>query len=67
MYDRIHLRSVVSHEGLNCGQALGYPFRLVIDYGRFDYVFCKSTPVPGEQAIPDPKSVVGLPQACRAE
>src|SRR3954447_13945990 len=47
--------------------ALGYPFRLVIDYGRFDYVFCKSTPVPGEQVIPDPKSVVGLPQACRAE
>jgi hypothetical protein len=47
--------------------ALGYPFRLVVDYGRFDYVWCKSTPVPGEQAIPDPSKVVGLPAACRAE
>src|SRR3954452_18770461 len=47
--------------------ALGYPFRLVVDYGRFAYVWCKSTPVPGEQVIPDPRSVVGLPAACRAK
>jgi hypothetical protein len=46
--------------------ALGYPFRLVVDYGRFAYVWCKSTPVPGEQAIPDPRTVVGLPRECRA-
>jgi len=47
--------------------ALGYPFRLIVDYERFAYVWCKSTPVPGEQAIPDPKTVVGLPRSCRAE
>jgi hypothetical protein len=47
--------------------ALGYPFRLVVDYARFAYVWCKSTPVPGELAIPDPRSVVGLPRECRAE
>jgi hypothetical protein len=47
--------------------ALGYPFRLVVDYRRFAYVWCKSTPVPGEQVIPDPKSVVLLPRVCRAE
>jgi hypothetical protein len=47
--------------------ALGYPFRLVVDYRRFTYVWCKSTPVPGEQVIPDPKSVVLLPRECRAE
>ncbi len=47
--------------------ALGYPFRLIVDYARFAYVWCKSTPVPGEQAIPDPKSVVQLPRVCRAE
>src|SRR4051812_11658246 len=47
--------------------ALGYPFRLVVDYGRFAYVWCKSTPVPGEQVIPDPRSVVGLPAECRAK
>jgi hypothetical protein len=47
--------------------ALGYPFRLVVDYARFAYVWCKSTPVPGEQVIPDPKSVVLLPRECRAE
>jgi hypothetical protein len=45
--------------------ALGYPFRLVVDYARFSYVWCKSTPVPGEQVIPDPKTVVLLPRACR--
>jgi hypothetical protein len=47
--------------------ALGYPFRLIVDYTRFEYVWCKSTPVPGEQAIPDPRSVVLLPRECRAE
>src|SRR3954451_12458333 len=47
--------------------ALGYPFRLVVDYARFAYVWCKSTPVPGEQAIPDPRTVVGLPRECRAK
>jgi hypothetical protein len=47
--------------------ALGYPFRLVVDFERFAYVWCKSTPVPGEQVIPDPKTVVGLPRSCRAE
>jgi hypothetical protein len=47
--------------------ALGYPFRLLVDYGRFAYVWCKSTPIPGEQVIPDPKSVVKLPRSCRAE
>ena len=46
--------------------ALGYPFRLVVDYARFAYVWCKSTPVPGEQVIPDPKSVVLLPRVCPA-
>jgi hypothetical protein len=46
--------------------ALGYPFRLVVDYQRFAYVWCKSTPVPGEQVIPDPSKVVTLPRECRA-
>ena len=46
--------------------ALGYPFRLIVDYARFSYVWCKSTPVPGEQVIPDPKTVVLLPRVCRA-
>jgi hypothetical protein len=47
--------------------ALGYPFRLVVDYARFAYVWCKSTPVPGEQALPDPSTIVPLPRVCRAE
>jgi hypothetical protein len=47
--------------------ALGYPFRLVVDFDRFAYVWCKSTPVPGEQAIPDPSTVVGLPRSCRGD
>ena len=47
------------------GGSLGYPFRAVLDYRTFRYAWCKTNPVPGELEIPDPKSVVQLPRACR--
>jgi hypothetical protein len=44
---------------------LAIPFRAVIDFERGTYAFCKVNPPPGEQAIPDPRDVVRLPEACR--
>ncbi|HEY7077697.1 MAG TPA: hypothetical protein VH418_20110 [Solirubrobacteraceae bacterium] len=45
--------------------AIGYPFRAVVDWRRFAYSWCKTNPVPGERVVPDPRTVVVLPPACR--
>jgi hypothetical protein len=44
---------------------LGYPFRAVVDFEAFKFVWCKTNPAPGEQVIPDPRTLVELPRACR--
>jgi hypothetical protein len=49
----------------NVAGALGYPFRLKVDFTRFSYLWCKQTPLPGEQVVPNPKDVVPLPKVCR--
>lgn len=43
---------------------LGHPFLAVVDYDDSSYVWCKVNPVAGERAVPDPKSLVPLPEAC---
>jgi hypothetical protein len=45
---------------------LGYPFRAIVDFGKAGWAFCKINPVPGEQSLPDPRTIVPLPAACRA-
>jgi hypothetical protein len=45
---------------------LGYPFRAVLDFRAFRTTWCKTNPVPSEQVIPDPRTVVRLPKACQA-
>ena len=45
---------------------IGIPYVAVVDFATRRYAFCKINPVPGEQVIPDPRKVVGLPAACRA-
>jgi hypothetical protein len=45
---------------------LGIPFRAVIDFEAGSYAFCKTNPPPGEQVIPDPRTIVELPRACRS-
>jgi hypothetical protein len=45
---------------------LAIPFRAVIDFDRRRYAFCKVSPPPAEQVVPDPRGVVPLPQACRS-
>ncbi len=45
--------------------ALAIPYRAVLDFGARRYAFCKVNPPPAEQAVPDPRTVVGVPPACR--
>jgi hypothetical protein len=50
----------------NVAGSIGYPFRAFVDYSTFSYTFCRTEQLPGEQLIPDPRTVVQLPAACRA-
>ena len=45
---------------------LGYPFRARVDFDRRRWAFCKVSPPPGEQIIPDPRYLVEVPPACRS-
>ena len=49
----------------NLAGSIGYPFRAVVHYDTFTYAFCRTEQFPGEQLIPDPRTVVQLPAACR--
>ena len=51
----------------NVAGSIGYPFRAVVDYSTFSYTFCRTEQFPGEQLIPDPRTVVQLPAACQAK
>jgi hypothetical protein len=52
-----------ANEVQNAG-TIGFPFRVVVDFRRFTYAWCKTNPSPGEAAIPDPREVPRLPAAC---
>jgi hypothetical protein len=52
--------------GENSSGRLGYPFRAIVDFRAASWTFCKVNPIPSEQSIPDPRTVVPLPAACRA-
>ena len=58
------IREIVAGGGRAVG-SLAIPFRAVVDFDRGRYAFCKVNPPPGEQIIPDPRSIVELPTACR--
>jgi len=61
----VFVRAIGSTDTNGAGQ-LGYPFRAVVDFDRFSVVWCKTNPVPGERVVPDPRTVIKLPPACRA-
>jgi hypothetical protein len=50
----------------NVAGAVGHPFVAVVDPGTRRFTWCKSNPVPGERALPDPREVVELPRECRS-
>jgi hypothetical protein len=65
IYDcHVILREFKATETTGAG-SIGYPFRAVIDFRAFRVHWCKTNPVPGEQVIPDPRTVVLLPAQCR--
>jgi hypothetical protein len=61
----VFVRAVPVTETSEGGQ-VGYPFRAVLDFRRFSIAWCKTNPIPGERVVPDPRTVLELPKACRA-
>ena len=66
VYDCLVLVRAIGSTETNIGGQLGYPFRAVLDFDRFSVTWCKTNPVPGERVVPDPRTVLELPKACRA-
>ena len=66
VYDCLVLVRAIDSTATNVGGELGYPFRAVLDFDRFSVTWCKTNPVPGERVVPDPRTVIELPPACRA-
>lgn len=60
----IETRKIVSSKR-NVPGALGYPFRVVVDYDTYTYTWCKVEQVPGEMLVQLPDKVVLLPPECR--
>ena len=50
----------------NLAGSIGYPFRAKLNFATFTYAFCRTEQVPGEQLIPDLRTIVRLPAACQA-
>ena len=44
---------------------LGYPYRAIIDLDAKRYAFCRINPLPGEQAVVDPRNRVQLEAPCK--
>lgn len=44
--------------------SIGYPFFARIRYEGARLAWCKINPIPGEQAVPDPRQVATLPSGC---
>jgi len=66
VYDCLVFVRAVPQTETNIGGQVGYPFRAVLDFKRFAVAWCKTDPVPGERVVPDPRTVLELPMACRA-
>ena len=66
VFDCIVFVRAVPKTETSIGGQVGYPFRAVLDFDRFSVTWCKTNPVPGERVVPDPRTVLELPKACRA-
>jgi hypothetical protein len=64
-YDCTAITGRIAKGERNAAGALGYPFRLKVDFAHARFVWCKQNPLPGEQVVPDPRQVVPLPKACQ--
>lgn len=66
VYDCFTITRQIKSTSGNVAGTIGYPYRAVVDFDKFSYTWCKTEQVPGERLIPDPRTVVQLPAACRA-
>jgi hypothetical protein len=65
-YDCLAVTVDIKPTATNKGGSIGYPFRAVIDFKRFTFAWCKTNPLAGERAVPDPRRIPLLPKACEA-
>jgi hypothetical protein len=65
VFDCLAVVRAITPSGASGSGSIGYPFRAVVDYRTFSFVWCKTNPVPGELEVPDPRTVIELPPACR--
>jgi hypothetical protein len=65
VFDCLTVVRQVIPSGASGAGAIGYPFRAVVDWRTFAYTWCKTNPVPAELEVPDPRTLVELPPACR--
>ncbi len=65
VYDCFTITRTIKATTGNIAGTIGYPYRAVVDFGKFSYTWCKTEQFPGERLIPDPRTVVQLPPACR--
>ncbi len=63
-YDCTALIREITGEGAT--GRLGYPFRAIVDFRDASWAFCKVNPIPSEQSLPDPRTIVPLPKVCQA-
>ena len=64
-FDCTAITGKIARSSRNVAGALGYPFRLKVDFAHRSFLWCKQNPLPGERSVPDPSQVVRLPAACR--
>jgi hypothetical protein len=63
-YDCVAITEVIARSRLNEQGALGYPFRLAVDFGARRFGWCMVDPPAGEASAPDPRQVPQPPAAC---
>lgn len=63
-YDCTAVTASIPASRLNSAGAIGYPFRLAIDFRAHRFGWCMVDPPPGEGSAPDPRRLVSPPRAC---
>jgi hypothetical protein len=63
-YACVAVTDVIAPSRLNTPAAVGYPFRLAVDFGAPRFGWCMVDPPPGEGSVPDPRLFPPPPAAC---
>jgi hypothetical protein len=63
-YDCVAVTAVIAPSRFNTPAAVGYPFRLAVDFDAHRFGWCMVDPPPGEGSAPDPRQWPAPPAAC---